>query len=722
MSIINTGVSGLLAFQRALATTSHNIVNADKDGYSRQRVEIGTNTPQFLSGNFLGQGAHVSDIRRIQDEFVDAQLREYTSIASNDEVRAQYAERIDRLLGDANTGLAPALGAFFNAANDVASDPSSIVPRQVFLSESESMVGRFNELNQRINDQRELVNDQIKVTVDEINSLSESLADVNQRIVAAYGLSDGGVGGEPNDLLDERGDLLKQLAEKVDINIVEQNDRSVSVFVGNGQPLVMGASSNTLVAESFGGDPRNWDIGFSNGVSNNPVDITHLISGGELGGLLTSRSEILDKAQNGIGQLALAMSGMVNYQNRLGLDLDGTPGEDLFTFPQTMFVGADKSNTSTVDPAVEYLPDVFSLTASDYRLSHNGTDFSLTRLQDNKVFKQSDPDAFDSTANAFVVDGIKVDVTGMAPASGDNWLIQPTRFAAGNLDTLITDPSKVAVASGALAGPNNEGDALMLSVSAINDADTNYQVPAGVVYDKASGDFIAVSPTYDNVTGDATIESFKVTDPSLIVSGMNVPVTYNAADNTLNGVPLDASGTTTITGNGWEMVVSGTPNNGDNFAVTSAVAGTYVDPDDPGLEHGTTDVTHNGWELKLYNEPADDDFFSVDMSKDRPGDNRNMLAMADLSEGRFVENSATFADSYNQTLGEIGTRTRQAQVARDSSVTLRNNVQTQRDSISGVNLDEEAASLLKYQQAYQAAAQAISVGNSTFDSLFALFR
>lgn len=869
MGIMNTGISGLLAFQRALATTSHNVANATKEGYSRQRAELTTHNPQFFRGSFLGQGVYVSDIRRIQDEFVDTQLRTYTANASNGEIRAHYAERIDRLLGDPNTGLAPSLGSFFNAANDVASDPTSMVARQVFLSEAESMVSRFNELNGRISDQRDLLNDQIKRNINEINSLSADLADLNRRVVDGYNTA-GNPGPAPNDLLDQRGDLLRQLAEKVDIRTVEQSNGSVSVFIGSGQTLVLENQSNTLVAESFGGDPRNWGIGFSMSKNSAPVDVTRFITGGELGGLLESRSKILDQAQNEIGQIAVVAASLMNRQNNLGLDLDGNPGQDLFRMP-TISVGADRYNTATGDPAVNYTPDVSSLTASDYRLKWDGANYHLTRLNDRKVVAQG------ALQSVFRVDGIEIDTNAILnPGNNDNWLIQPTRFAAQGIDAVMTDPAKVAVTSGALHGPENTGPAQMLSLMATDPADINFEVPAAVVYDAGARAFVTYSPTYEAGvnTGSATIEAFSVTDANALLfsNPADNTVVFDAVNNvfTLGSgeiIPLNSSGTTTLAANGWEMKIRGTPQPNENFDVAirgtqyyaaapgvtqitdafgwalditgepsdnevftastisrpgvapdvppqiihrmppgappgtgvftayspvpaasntgtgvvsafsitdpvtiAATTVTYVSatdtfdlgdgtsiPRDPGgattitsasgwemqitgtpddgdrfdvnsespvvvRPSGTNTLGHNGWALTLYDEPAHGDVFSVEMNRDRVGDNRNMLVMAGLSDARVIGGLATFADRYNQTLGEIGTRTRQAQISRDSSIVLRNNTQTQRDSISGVNLDEEAANLLKFQKAYQAAAQVVAIGNSTFDSLFAMFR
>ncbi|EIC22178.1 flagellar hook-associated protein FlgK [Thiorhodovibrio frisius] len=710
MGIMSTGTSGLLAFQRALATTSHNISNSTKDGYSRQRVSLEARNPQMLGGNFYGQGVQISSVRRMQDEFVDVQLRNSISDAANGEVRAEYAERIDRLLGDASTGLAPAMRTFFNAANDVSSDPTSTTARTVFLGEAESMVQRFGELNSRIEEQRTMINKDIKLNVDEINALAESLKDLNSRIVEGYGAA-ASQGGAPNDLLDERGRVLGELAKRIDIKTLEQEDRSVNVFIGNGQPLVIGGVNNSLTVGSMLGDIRNYGIGFKT-AGGQSDDITKFMTGGELGGLLEIREQVLDSAQNGIGQIAVVLSTTMNQQNNLGLDLNGETGEDIFSSPD-LYVGAVPGNGVAGHPTVTFNEGAITdLTASDYILKRNAGNFELLRLSDNEIVKTG------ALGSEIQADGLIIDTTAIAGAADkDEWIIQPTRFAAERIGMEMVNPEKVAAAAGATVGPDNTGSARMMDLRRDNPAPANPEnvgVPAAVLY--TGGNFDVYSPEYGAPNnGSSTVEGFKITDAASFVSGA---VTYDGTNKVFNvgatAIPLDPSGTTTINADGWEMKIRGVPVDTASFNITqqstTAPAANQPPP---------TIVTGYGWELDVFGTPAEGDTFGVELKRGREGDNRNMLSLAGLAEQPMIEDSESFADSYNSTLGLVGTRTRQAQVFRDSSIALRDQAQVQRDQISGVNLDEEAANLLKYQQAYQAAAQAISVGNRIFDSLFA---
>ncbi|MGM0554374.1 MAG: flagellar hook-associated protein FlgK [Pseudomonadota bacterium] len=627
MSASGIGTSALLAFQRAIGTTSNNIANSATEGYSRQRTELSNQTPQFLGGSFQGQGVQVDTIRRISDDFVNTQLRNSISDQSGAELKASLAGRIDDLLGSSSSGLTPVLQGFFDAGEDLANDPTSSAARTVFLTEAESLAERFGAIDRRIEEQRDIINGQIDTNVEEINSLTEAVAGLNREIVAKS------TQGTPNDLLDQRDRVLNQLAEKVNVRITEQDDGAVNVFVGNGQALVLGGHNRELVAESLTGDPRSPDIGLA--TSGDPTNISRFIQGGELGALLETRTGIIDEAQNTLGRLATSIGQEYNQQNNLGLDLNDELGADIFDIGSPAARGFP-GNSVNATPDVTF-GDTRDLTTSDYRLSFDGTDYQLTRLSDGETSTLN----LDGNNVADPVDGLVIDVDGLTGAQGgDEWLIQPTRNGARDLSVEMTDPSGIAAAAAVRAdvGAGNAGNATIGSVQAV-DADD------GALLDDAV------------VTFDGAAQEFSV--------------------------------------------------NGDTFA---------LDPD------GVTTISANGWEMEIRGTPADGDTFEVGSNEGHPGDNRNMLAMNDLSDERLVGGDRTFGDGYNSLLANVGTRTRQTQVAEESANAQLEQAQAQREAVSGVNLDEEAADLIRHQQAYQAAAQVISVSNSLFDSLLGAVR
>ncbi|WP_018864111.1 flagellar hook-associated protein FlgK [Thioalkalivibrio sp. ARh3] len=642
MSVSGIGTSALLAFQRAIGTTSNNIANSATEGYSRQRTELGNLSPQFLGGSYQGQGVGVDSIRRISDDFVNTQLRTSISEQSNAQAKADLAKRIDNLLADDASGLAPVLQDFFDAASDVANDPTSNAARTVFLTEAESLAERFKAIDGRLEEQRRIVNGQIETNVKEINQLAESLAGLNREIVAKS------TQGTPNDLLDQRDRVLNELAEKVDLTTVEQDDGALNVFIGNGQALVLGGNSQSLVADSISGDPAKMEVGIQSG--SGVANITRFLQGGELGGLLEMRESVIDTAQNSLGQIATQLGQAFNEQNAQGLDLDGQIGGDIFGIGEPSVWGRSGNSTGET-PSVDF-GNVDELTTSDYRLRVNDEDvFELVRLSNNEVVDSLDPG--DTLLEA---DGLVVDVSDLDNAEpGDNWLIQPTRNGARDLEVVLDDPRGIAAAA------------------AIHD----------------------VAAAEDN-TGDAVVEGFRITsedyDPDVLENGATVR--FDEGDGY---VVEDGEG---------NPIASTTIDNGDTVTIE----------------------TDDGWSITLSGTPEYGDTFTVEGGQDRPGDNRNMLEMADLSETRTVQTEdgerrvPGFGDAYNSLIANVGTRTRQANVALDSANAQLEQAKAQRESVSGVNLDEEAADLIRYQQAYQAAAQVIQVSNSLFDSLLGAFR
>ncbi|TVP83033.1 flagellar hook-associated protein FlgK [Thioalkalivibrio sp.] len=620
--LLGIGTSGLLASQRGLSVTGHNISNSATEGYSRQRLDLNTRTPQFAGNGYFGTGVEVGGVNRVFDQFVENQLRTATSSSAQYSAFHDYAKRVDSLLANPDSGLAPGLQSFFAAAQDVATDPTSLPARQVLISEADSLSDRFGFLHQRLDDQRALVNGQIQTTVDEINGLSKALAEVNRGIVGAMGRAGG---APPNDLLDQRDKLVRELAERVNVSTVAQDDGSLNVFVGNGQSLVVGSTASMLTAAPLGEDPTQIGIGYAS-TGGNVADISRFMTGGRLGALLDVRSSVLDVAQNALGRTALGLAEAFNEQHALGQDLLGNVGGDFFRLPEAEVLA--RSDNSAAGQPVVTIADPGQLTTEDYRLRFDGSDWELRRVPSGQPV---DPEAV----------GLAIDTDAITgAAAGDSFLVRPTRTAAQQIGTVISDARQVAAGSPVRvsADSENTGVAVARSVQAEN-AEALDTSPATVTFNAGSSQF--------EVGGEV--------------------------------VPLDPSGVTEVRHNGWTLAIQGTPADGDRFTVSANTGGV--------------------------------------------GDNTNALALAGLQDARFLAGgTATLEGGYNTMIGEVGTRTRQAEVASASQARLLEEARNQRDSISGVNLDEEAANLLRYQQAYQAAAQVIAVSSTLFDTLLGAVR
>lgn len=436
--ILGTALSGLMAFQRSLDTTSHNIANVNTEGYSRQRVELGANPAQYIGSGYMGQGVNVASVSRAYDQFINGQLTSSTSAFAETNTLSTLAARVDNTVANDSTGLPPALTSFFNAVNGVANDPSSVPARQVMASEAQSLTRKFTALSSEFEDLRNQANSQMQGNVDDINSFADSVAALNGKILVDSGSASSG--RLPNDLMDQRDALLNKIAQKIGISSSTQADGSINVFIANGQPLVMGAIASTLSLAGAAADASHKDIMIRG------QNISQWITGGELSGALKFRDDILDPARQQLGLVAAGFAIQFNAVQTAGFDLNGNPGAALFDLGSVSVVAASGgagSIAAAYDPA-----GAGGLNPSDYRLDYNGAAYSLTRLSDNTAITL--PASFPGTPAA--VEGMIL--TEAAPPTGaSSFIIRPAFDAAKKMTLVSTDPSKIAAAGSNSPGP-----------------------------------------------------------------------------------------------------------------------------------------------------------------------------------------------------------------------------------------------------------------------------
>lgn len=332
-SSLSIGISGLLAAQNSLTTTSHNISNVNTEGYSRQRVEQGTRTPEYFGGQYFGNGVQVDSVARMYDRFLGNLVRTYISQESQQSTFLSYSSQVDDILGSQELSLSAGLDRFFESVNEVANDPTSIAARQVLLSEAELLANRFNTLDSQLTQIDKSIDNDLTVAVSEINNLSLGIADLNQAIIEARGST----GTEPNDLLDKRDNLINQLSGLISVSTVEESNGAMNVFIGSGQALVAGTSNFALstISDTTTSPPR---VAIAYGV--NQQNITSQLTGGSVGAAVSVRNDIIDATRT---QLDLMAASVVNGFNAIqnnatnianggqgSVDLDGNDGGDLF--------------------------------------------------------------------------------------------------------------------------------------------------------------------------------------------------------------------------------------------------------------------------------------------------------------------------------------------------------------------------------------------------------
>ena len=523
-----TGLSGLSVAQASLVTTGHNTANVNTTGYSRQSAQITSSGGTYVSGvGFFGNGAQAADVTRSYDQFLNTQLNQAQS--SNESLSTQYAQisQIDNLLANQAAGLAPMMQTFFSALQAVASTPADAASRQQLIGSAEAMANQFRTMSQYLTGLNWNVNEQIAGSVAQINTYADQIANLNKQIAM---VSSAGGGQAPNDLLDQRDRLVSDLSKLVGTKVVVQGDGQYSVFIGNGQTLVLGNRAATLEAVASAADPTQTAIAMT-GASGIAAELQDgVLAGGSLGGLLQFRNETLNNAQNSLGRIAIAMSDTFNAQQRLGVDLNGVAGTDFFSqaVPGIVSNKANKGDlilTPTFD-------DVGKLTTSDYKLSvaADGS-FSLLRLSDQQSI---DLTGFPGAPVTF--DGLTLAFTSGAAQPGDSFLIQPTRTGAHDFDVLLSDPTKVAAAGPIVAGK----------------AATN--LGSGLIK-------------------GGTVDSSYLAAPV----GADVTLTYDSASNQLSGFPdgstVSYSAGATLSFGGISFSISGTPANGDKFTLAKNIGG-----------------------------------------------------------------------------------------------------------------------------------------------------
>jgi len=638
MGILNIGISALSAYQKQLATTGHNIANVNTEGYSRQRVDFHTSPAQNAGGiGFIGSGVDVSSIRRTYDDFLAGRVRDYNASEQEYEIFYQRSSQIDDVIADPAAGLDQMLQQFFASVHDVSADPTSLPARNVMINQSNILVDRFQSMDSWMSDLRSQGNLDFEQSVSEINGLGASIASVNNRLQTFSH----NVTNPPNDLLDERDRLIDQLSGFVDVSTLTQDDGSLNVYIGTGQPLVVGQVANALTVTNnpLATDHKELSIAQAGGGTSL---VTNQITGGRLGGLLRFRNEVLDPAQNSLGLVAIGLAHNFNEEHVTGMDLNGNLGGNFFKVASPDIL-ANPLNSGSVTASFD---DISNLNNHEYEFSFDGANWTMEDLVSNSVVTVS---GAGTVANPFVADGMSL-VIGAGAAAGDSYRLRPTRLGGTLINTVISDARSIA-ASESVRTSNTAGNTGTARIG-----------PGAQVSSTGTTKLAApITMTFNNVTNQFALSS-------------GGTLNYNPATDSGNTLTASVAGL-----GDFSFEMTGVPANGDQFVLSDNTGGV--------------------------------------------GDNRNAQRLADLQNTSLLfGNTASLSDAYGYLVADVGTKT--AQAASNSSVQnqLLTQAKNSQAAVSGVNLDEEAADLVRYQQAYQAAAQVISTANNLFDTLLGAVR
>ena len=622
--VFGISVSALQAFQAAINVTGNNIANASTPGYAKESINLTTATPQASGAISIGNGVVISGVSRSFNQATADQLNASQSSLGQLNAMQSYSSQIDNLVGVTAGGLSTAVQSFYSAWSDVANSPASTATRQALIGKAQSVAASFQSTSSQLNYLNTDINSRITSDVQQINTLGASISTLNKQIV--IGTAENG-GHPPNELLGQRDQLVTNLAALTGISTTVDSNGSLNVFLGNGQPLVLQGITVQLTTVPNQFDASQLEV--SSTTSNGSV-INGSITSGDLGGLLAARSQVVDPAKNQLGQIAVAFSQTVNSQQNVGLDLTGKLGANLFSVGAPLATPSSK-NTGGATAAVS-VTTVGALTANDYILSNKAGTYSLTNAATGSAVPFTGSGTLASPLNA---DGLSIVLTG-TPASGDQFLIQPTAQAAATFSTVLSNPSQIAAAAAVNATPAgaNTGTGTVSSGTVLNAANPSLLTTTTIQFNTAT--------TYS-------------------INGSGPPYsTYSPGAN--------------ISANGWQVQISGTPAAGDSFTVKSNAGAT--------------------------------------------GDNRNALLGAKQQTDLVLANGTlSINDSVSALITGIGSQAQQINTAQTAQTAVNTQAVNNQQATSGVNLDEEAAKLLQWQQAYGAAAKALQIGNSLFQSL-----
>ncbi|MCH4869364.1 flagellar hook-associated protein FlgK [Pseudomonas sp. TMW22089] len=676
-SLINIGMSGLNASQGALATVGNNIANANTSGYSRQQIVQGSAGSQQVGGVFIGTGTTLADVRRVYNSYLDAQLQTTTSLNGDAQAYLDQIGSVDKLLSDKSTGVSAVLNSFFSSLQTAAGAPGDASARQLLLTNAQALSNRFNSISTQLNQQNEGINSQLDTLTSMVNQHTATIASLNQQIAQATT-----AGNTPNNLLDARNEAVRTLNELVGVT-VQEHDNVYDVTLGTGQALVQGNTSNTLSAVPGKVDKSQFSIQINYAQSSS--DVTSVISGGKIGGLLRYRDDVLAPAMNDLGRTAIVVADAINKQLGQGLDANGEFGSSMFNSINSAQAISQRSLAATGNSPGSgnlnvSITDSGALTAYDYQVTFTSDKDYTVRRSDGTSMGAFNLDQ----KPAAVIDGFTMDLNGGALSKGDQFQVSPTRNGASNIGVQMSDASKLAFAGPLVAGKggSNSGTGALSTPSLSSALDIYAGADLGLAQSQIEG-AMPVRIAFDEAANGA--QGYRVLNEKgeEIGKGTLVPGQDNKV--TINLPVLDAAG----------------------LPVTNA--------------DGTPKTI--GFDTTISGSPAKGDSFDIKFNKDGKADNTNanlllgLQTKATVGVGKDGTGGVSMGSSYSQLVAKVGGQASQAAVDGTANTAALAYATQTRSSVSQVNLDEEASNLVKFQQYYTASSQIIKAAQETFSTL-----
>jgi flagellar hook-associated protein 1 FlgK len=683
-NLLNIANSGIRANTELLQTTSKNIANVNTQGYVRERTEHAT-----MINNQVGRG----ETYRLLNQFAQQQLNRDTSNKSFFDQFVVESNRVDTLFTEESNSLSTSINSLFNNVQEALNQPSSSVARSLVMSDAQNLVNQMDRLSGIVLEQKNVVNQQLDIFTDEANGLIQKIGTLNQDIAAVNGTNNA---ADASSTFNERDKAIRDLSALIDIETLDGPNGEKLVFMGTGEAVVMQNGGFNLFSTTGNPDPNFKELKLDvNGGKAVPLEVDTSKLKGKIGGLLAFRDDILVPAQNQIGQMGLALADAFNEQNKLGMDASGKLGGDIFNIPTvSAYVYQANTGSATMTATVE-AGKGSELPASDFLITYTGNpnEVSIQPIDNKGEFIGDAAIAIIPANNVIDADDIQLATPG---------------------DPNATPPQPATVEDSfglklEINGTGNPGDQFQIKLN--SDSASSITLATGRGEDLALASPIRTANSIDNV-GTATISAGEVTN-----------ITSDGFTSDLLAL-TNGSISLVKTGNLNEYQIS----DGNNAATTIIIP----PPGNNVLSQAGTPYSDYGFDFDIEGTPATGDTFTLEFNKGGFDDNRNGQKLAELQNGDLVrqnlvagasaDNHKTFNQAYAGLVSEIGVVTSQAKTNGEAFDALAQQSEAWYESLSGVNLDEEAANLLRFQQSYAASAQVLSAARSIFDTLLSAAR
>jgi len=669
VNLYNTGVSGLLAAQQQLATTGHNIANVNTEGFNRQRAEQNASVGLYGGGNFVGSGTYVQDISRIYNQFTYKEQLHNQSNLGNADTLHKDLDQLNEIMSFSGASINSSIENFYQTMNGIADNPSDLGLRSIALNQAGVLSSDFSRLNDNIDQLEKSANSVIVQMANKISQLSVELAKINEQILQSQDLT---INGQPNDLLDKRDQLVGELGEYTSVNTILDENGVMTVMIGSGATLVAGITPLSISVISGDPDPKDTQLRLLG--PNSSVAINGSAIGGALAAKFEYRDEHLSQLRREVDRMAMAISGTLNHSQSEGLDLNAQQGLDIFTdinssALQQGRVLSPSTNAGNLAASIN-ITDISKIPTDEFEIRFDGTDYIMTNMNDGSLQNLGAPGSGTYTPSNPDYGFEFTELSG-TPSSDDSFLIKPTKNSASFMEVTLSHGNGIAASTaiGVDASSKNVSD------GKVNITNVTDPVAARAFTDTANMGLLV--DVYESSAGvfsyrvyDADALSPPPSPPSMV--GAIASGTFLAGNNTLIDMPPSPATAA------FQIEITGQPKGQGALAPEEFTIG---------------------------------DAFGF-------GNGGNAILMALTQEKGVVNNGReTFSQSLAISASDIGAKASSAELVSETAEALHTQAYNRNQQISGVNLDEEAANLMRFQQAYQASSRIISIANTIFDTL-----